>query len=142
MYSPECDAGARGRVTAVTLQIQSPRKKTESFRKGQRWCGYAERHHRPPRGAVRCGAAELHRGRRWPRSPGSMCPLWGSHLATSQPRTCVRPVGMAIVVTDGRGRTGRIERHRPRMGRHRRYNRVPLWNPRDTQTTPGRVVAI
>jgi hypothetical protein len=42
-----------------------------------------------------------------------------AYLATSRRRTCARPVGTAIMVADGRGRTTTTERHRPRMGRHR-----------------------
>lgn len=119
MYSLECDPGAR--VTAVTLQIQSRVRKPKVFERGNDGVGTRSDtvvRREVPFDAEPPSYAVAGDGR---GVPESMCPLWGSHLATSQPRTCIRPVGMAIVVADGRGRTGRIERHRPRMGQDRRY---------------------
>jgi hypothetical protein len=63
-----------------------------------------------------------------------------AYLATSRRRTCARPVGTAIMVADGRGRTtttGVTARGWDDTGATQPVSPAPPWNLRDTQTTPG-----
>jgi hypothetical protein len=122
MCSLECDPGATYASDRGHTPDSVPAYENSKFSKGATmvWVSGAT-----PSSPARCRSMRSRRATPWPamaaESLSRRVPRWGSHLATSQPRTCARPVGMAIMVADGRGRTGTIERHRPRMGRHRRH---------------------